>query len=435
MLLGLPDDVLLCVMELLAVPYALSATCTRTAQLWRGNYGTIRQQNAAPPRFLRVALRGTVRPTVLGVSLFSDVSGYRRALSRIDPSRLRHLIVRLNDGGSGVLVACRFAQQCGALCSFKVTAHMCHISDATFTCIPLSLSPSLSSLCIRVPMNSLTLAGLSSFVDGLLRHGSSLRSVELDVSGNWIRGTEYGGQLARVAGLPNLLQLGLTFGGQAAGRGSVRGLPPVGVCVVRNGARRCAPRRRRQFGLQDLSLLATAHTLRRLTLHIIGAKLTSNFFKRALLGVVSLPRLEELSLPRRSLFLAPPPRKPTGLRRGGTVPPGAGAAPRRGPAAAPDARPAGSHSPPVAGHRCGLPRAAFGAALPLGGPPHAGVAPDRVPSARRAAAGAHNQALALARDVAEVEFSLRQAKVFEHPRVALSERAVLILDDCAVDGG
>lgn len=106
---------------------------------------------------------------------------------------------------------------CVALRSLEFHVQQCHLSDQAFGVLGNAVGrlPCLVQLSVRVPMNSITIGGLQRFVNGVAVRGhcNSLRDVELDVCGNWIRGVEYGETLAQMARVPQLQDLGLSFGG------------------------------------------------------------------------------------------------------------------------------------------------------------------------------------------------------------------------------
>ena len=125
----------------------------------------------------------------------------------------------------------------------------------------------LSRLSLVLPMNSVTIMGLHRLISGVLQ--APLRELIIDVSGNWIRGTEYGKELARLSQMTQLRVLRLTFGGWGV---------------------------RKQFGLENLAMFSSLTNLRELALTIVGARVTCDFFKKAMSGVASLPCLESLHL-------------------------------------------------------------------------------------------------------------------------------------------
>ena len=125
-------------------------------------------------------------------------------------------------------------------------------------------------LSLDVPMNSITITGLQHIISGMIQGGSQhLRRLCLNISGNWIRGTDYGKELARLSQLKGLLSLQLTFGGWGV---------------------------RKQFGLEHLAMLGNLPSLQELSITIVGARITCEFFKKAMLGVTSLPELKRLHL-------------------------------------------------------------------------------------------------------------------------------------------
>lgn len=87
--------------------------------------------------------------------------------------------------------------------------------------------------------------------------------------GNLIRGKEYGHVLSRLALSPCLEHLSLWFGGWGM---------------------------RKQFGLQDLIALKCASHLKSLTMGLVGARITCDYFKKAMSGIAALPRLTTLTL-------------------------------------------------------------------------------------------------------------------------------------------
>lgn len=211
MLLAVPNDIILCVMEWLPHPGLLSVACSRFAAVWRTNYVTIRTTEAPPVHAC---------PTTLRVDVSMDRALCRRALGRLDCSRLRHLYVRLSGdrgGDDGVHLASAIAPRCRTLHSFHVSARACHLTDAMFSRIPSLVPPTIHGLLIQAPMNSITMQGLTRFMDGL-QDLQELLDLHLDVSGNWIRGAEYGAQLGRIGGLRQLRHLHVTFGIQGRRR-------------------------------------------------------------------------------------------------------------------------------------------------------------------------------------------------------------------------
>ena len=145
------------------------------------------------------------------------------------------------------------------------------LSDTAFAALGQAMGVRLAALVrarIAVPVNNVTLQGLRSFLDAV-EHAPRLTDLHLDISGNLIRGVEYGCEVARLARIPRLTSLAVTFGGWAM---------------------------RKQFGLQSLAALQHARGLRQLSLTIIGARITCDFFKKAVAGIALLPCLEELTL-------------------------------------------------------------------------------------------------------------------------------------------
>jgi hypothetical protein len=153
---------------------------------------------------------------------------------------------------------------------FEFHAQQCHLSDGALAVLGRGISdlPVLARAVILVPMNSLTVLGLRRFMDVLT--STSLTELTLDVSGNWIRGADYGYEVVRPATtLPALRHLSLTFGGWGV---------------------------RKRFGLEHLSRLGLARGLRSLSVRIVGARVTSDALRKAIGGLANLPLLTKLDL-------------------------------------------------------------------------------------------------------------------------------------------
>ena len=286
---SLPNDRVLLVFDFLQCPQPLAAVARRYADAWRACYrrypggGTGPGADDAPPLWVRVRMDrcgGWLAPaTSAPRTLFMDVVHWGG--ERLYPGRLlastAHSLTRLALHS----LERTFVQESmwHALCSalparlrvVEVGVRQGRLSDGAFVALGAVLGtrlPELAHVRVAVPMNNITLAGLRGFVNGL-QGAVGLRELELDVSGNLIRGVEYGGEVARLGRLPRLTALSVTFGGWAM---------------------------RKQFGLQALADLQHASGLRRLALTIVGARITCDFFKKAIAGIVLLPRLEALTL-------------------------------------------------------------------------------------------------------------------------------------------
>ena len=169
---------------------------------------------------------------------------------------------------------CTQLKQAETLRFLEVCIRQGHVTDTLFQELGHTFGQmkQLRSLCLSVPMNSITVAGLQRFMDGVASL-TTLREVGLDISGNWIRGTQYGKQLSRLVDLHSLRRLHLTFGGWGV---------------------------RKQFGLEYLMLLGSHSCLQSLSITIIGARITCESFKKAMQGIAVLPQLRELNLDLRS---------------------------------------------------------------------------------------------------------------------------------------
>ena len=109
---------------------------------------------------------------------------------------------------------CHHLMQACQLTSLDIRVLLGKVSDTSFTELGQACGrlTGLLRLSMHIPMNSVTIGGLRHFVDQIHRH-TALRELSLDVSGNWIRGTDYGRELSRLMYLPRLRDLDLRFGG------------------------------------------------------------------------------------------------------------------------------------------------------------------------------------------------------------------------------
>jgi hypothetical protein len=281
---GAPDDVLVLVMDFVQRALPLVCVSRRFAELWAAHHHhlSLRRLACPPAQPLWLWAHGPpwpapppatarARALVLRVRLWGgDVA--RLVTGSAGPALLRLALVStpgtpVNEGAW--LALCAALPR--TLRCLELRVAQGYLSDTAFAALGAAMGgrlPALVHATVAVPMNNVTLAGLRAFLDGAER-AACLTQLDLDVSGNLIRGVEYGAELARVARLPRLRVLSLTFGGWAV---------------------------RKQFGLQALADLRHAHGLRSLSLAVVGARMTCDFFKKAVAGLVRLPGLERLTL-------------------------------------------------------------------------------------------------------------------------------------------
>jgi hypothetical protein len=145
---------------------------------------TVWFDNAFPLR-CAMALSGGLRRMVLGGTLPRTTDGalaaFLAGLRDVHWSQLRCLEVRIPGVNAGDTVA-------GLLAGVMGTA------------------PALTRVHLNLSMNALSIRGLTSVVNGLLAC-PDVRDLCLNVSGNWIRGVEYGRQISRLHALPSLREL------------------------------------------------------------------------------------------------------------------------------------------------------------------------------------------------------------------------------------
>lgn len=289
MLLRLPDEVLIVVFDNLQIPIPV---CRRIHGLWVTHFlRTIDSRVLCRPpdgpcaaRWGHMLIdRSVWQPTVnLAnlVTLHLDVLQWAdhqqpicRLLQSVSRVALRRLVLsmRATVPEPTLRSVCnQVACSLPALRCFEFRASQCNLSDAAFALLGRLLSelPQLARARIAVPMNSLTVLGLRRFMDGL--HSDTLEDLDIDISGNWIRGADYGLEVARPAiSLPALRKFSITFGGWGV---------------------------HKRFGLEHLARLGCAQHLRSLSVRILGARITSDSLKRALSGLSQLRHLEHLTV-------------------------------------------------------------------------------------------------------------------------------------------
>ena len=264
--------------------------------------GGERLRRGAPPRL----------PTV-GPTGGRSVLPLCRAVRSLAGLHLRRLCLRKEAGAvflsDDILVNLSqvLAGTCQQLRTLEIHLPEADVSDLAFGTVGVCAGGlrALTRLSVRVPLNRITLAGLQRFVSGLLSPGvrnhprgglerlgwvaageSGLRELDLDVCGNWIRGDPYGSVLSRVGELPQVRRLALAFGGWGV---------------------------RKKFGLEALAALQVAKRLQSLSLTVVGARITCEFFRKAMGGIVLLPGLRRLSLDlARTFFCRGQKERPRG---------------------------------------------------------------------------------------------------------------------------
>lgn len=274
----LPDDVLVHVFDFLQTPWPLALVNRRLHELWSSNAGggwtgrSLLWLNVQVDPFTALAA-----PVGLGAprTLTLRVRHWGAQLGRT-VSSVQHSLTRLvlTTAGAGILAReAALVAVCEALPPtlrvLEVHLPDSRLGDGSLSAIGAAAAgPCITRAVVRVPINRITIAGLRAFAAHVCG-APALHDLELDVSGNYIRGPEYGVQVARLAQPPALTDLAVTFGGWAM---------------------------RKQFGLQALAGLADAVGLRRLALTLLGARVTCEAFKKAVFGIARLPRLESLEL-------------------------------------------------------------------------------------------------------------------------------------------
>ena len=300
---GLPDDVVADIMDFVQT-HNLLMVCKKFQRIWytshlwvsEDSYGNAVARHPAgdiklwPPRLLnqnqegvrwlrytgeRFAWQpGPLRPNVLTLHINSWIEqGNLCKMIQWCRPFVRRLVLQSTATVHNMTLApvCELAATADQLCSLDVRVIQGHINDMSISHIASLIGKLkvIQQLSIVVPMNSITIAGLQRLIDGLLKAPTTLRDIHLDISGNWIRGPDYGKQLARLALLPSLRSLTLVFGGWGV---------------------------RKQFGLEYFILLGSNKTIQTLSLTIVGARITCEFFKKAMHGIIVLPLLRRLHI-------------------------------------------------------------------------------------------------------------------------------------------
>ena len=298
-LLHLPDDVLGDIMEYGQL-HPLSLVCKRLYSIWHTvNVCMLEDLSGSPvlPPCMTQAMAGAVR----NFRYIGDRLSWHPLMSSMRP---RTVALNINNWYErwNICKIVSWCQPCverlvlhSAACSvpYNTMAALCaqisqvkdlrcleirilhgHLNDASLKemgHLATQLNQ-LHRLSLVIPMNSITICGLQRFMDAITTL-KSIQEVFIDVSGNWIRGPEYGKQLARFAAVQSLRSLHLTFGGWGV---------------------------RKQFGLEYLMFLGSHTNLQSVSITIVGARITCEFFKKAMQGISVLPHLRDLKLDFRS---------------------------------------------------------------------------------------------------------------------------------------
>ena len=289
-LTNLPNDILLDIMDLLPCAYAMKVACHSLLSLWKSTHLQVTEDGNEIPvpaegssgsmvRWLRYsgerfswcpAVDQRPRTIILQVNGWMERWNLCKLLLSCHSS-LERLVMRSSATiqNTTLSAVCNVLSGLPHLQTLEVRFVHTHLADAACTDVAnsIALMYKLSRLSLVLPMNSVTIMGLHRLISGVLQ--APLRELIIDVSGNWIRGTEYGKELARLSQMTALRVLRLTFGGWGV---------------------------RKQFGLEHLAMFSSLTNLRELALTIVGARVTCDFFKKAMSGVASLPGLESLHL-------------------------------------------------------------------------------------------------------------------------------------------
>ena len=284
-LLCLPSDILLDVMDVLSYCSVMRLVCKQLYTLWHNSHVHITEDASGTPVIGSPISSASVRwlrctgerfqwvpqmvlcPRVLTLHINGWMERWNLCkLLNAYSSSVDRLILRSTAtiGPTTFSAICVHLATMLSLRTLELRVLHAHFGD--LSCRDLADAvcgmSRLSRLMLVLPMNSITIAGLHNIISGLVK--TSIRHLSLDVSGNWIRGTEYGKELGRISQLEQLRSLQLTFGGWGV---------------------------RKQFGLEHLSTMSSMPALQDLSLTIVGARITCEFFKKAMMGIAIMPRL------------------------------------------------------------------------------------------------------------------------------------------------
>jgi hypothetical protein len=255
----LPFDLCVRVLDYLQYP-AVALISRRMQAVWKQNFSTGRVNR----RWMRIA--GAYAPVlgaVVGEAIprtvwFDNVFPLRCALSLA--GSVRRLVVagsvpRTTEAALSAFLGGLRDAYWFDLRSLEVRVPGINAGDGVAAALGgfLQAAPALNRLSLNLSMNALSIRGLTSVVDGVLAC-EEVRDLCLNVSGNWIRGVDYGRQISRLHALPCIEELTYRAASAAAAVGPGRaprdsdrrstwGAGACGSSSACSTSRRCATRR------------------------------------------------------------------------------------------------------------------------------------------------------------------------------------------------